>query len=130
MVRALSAGKLSYSRESVQNSGALIHFLSPGVRALPRGPLSSGSEGALGSESHLCLLVEDKGPKGPCPRSFVASAAHVITRNPKVLGVIGGLWHGESSGDLGELHWVHREDARAGPIQDESQPLIRRVPLS
>jgi hypothetical protein len=49
------------------------------VRALPRGWLSSGREGSKGSVSQLCLLSEDKGPKGPCPRSSVASEAHVLS---------------------------------------------------
>jgi hypothetical protein len=75
VVRALSAGKLSSCREGVQKSGALVHFLSTGVRALPVGQLSSGKESAWGPGSQLCLLAEDESPKGPCPRSFVASAA-------------------------------------------------------
>ena len=78
MVRALSAGKLSSCREGAQKSGAQIHLLSPGVRALPGGWYSSGREGAQGSGSQCCLLSEDEGPKGPSPRSSVASAAHVI----------------------------------------------------
>ena len=101
MVKALSAGKLYSCREGVQKSGALIHFLSPGIRALPGGQLSSGKEGALGSGSQLCLLAEDEGPKGPCPRSSVASAVHMLSSDPKVLGVLGGLRCGDSSGDLG-----------------------------
>jgi hypothetical protein len=31
------------------------------------------------------------------PRSSVASAAHVLSSDPKVLGVLGGLQRGESS---------------------------------
>ena len=65
MVRALFAGKLSSFREGVQQSGALIHHLSPGVIALPVGRLSSGKEGAQGSGPQLCLLIEDEGPTGP-----------------------------------------------------------------
>jgi hypothetical protein len=80
----------------------------------------------------LCLLAEDEGPKGPCPRSSVASAAHVLScmdwslrdpgykmalspesrgqsplwrptllSDPKILGVLGRLQCGESSGDCG-----------------------------
>jgi hypothetical protein len=45
-------------------------------------------------------LAEDEVPKGPCLRSSVASAANVLLRDPKVLGVLGGMRHGESSGDL------------------------------
>ena len=41
VVRALSAGKLSSYRAGVQKSGALIHLLSPRIRALPVGRLSS-----------------------------------------------------------------------------------------
>ena len=47
------------------------------------------------------VLAENEGLKGPCPCSSVASAAHVLSRDPKVLGVLGGLRHGEFSGDLG-----------------------------
>ena len=103
MVRALSAGKLSSCRAGVQQSGALIHLLSSGVRTLPVGQLSSGKEGAQGSGSQLCLLAEDEGLKGPCPRSSVASVAHVLSGDQEVLGVLGVLWHGESSGALGAL---------------------------
>ena len=101
MVRALSAVKLSSCREGDQKSGPLIHFMSPGIRALPGGRLFSGREGALGSVSQLHLRAEDEGLKGPCPRSSVASAAHVLLSDSKVLGALGGLLCGESSGDLG-----------------------------
>ena len=124
MVRALSAGKLSSCRAGVQQSGALIHLLSPGVRALPVGRLSSGKEGAQGSGSQLCLLAEDEGQKGPCPRSSVASVAQVLSSDHKVLGVLGVLWHGESSETLDALCWIHAQDGGAGPDQKESQPLV------
>jgi hypothetical protein len=68
-----SAGKLSSCRGCAQKSGAQIHLLIPGVRALPGGQLSSDREGVQGSGSLLCLLAEDEGPEGPCPRSSVAS---------------------------------------------------------
>ena len=71
------------------------------VRALFSGKLSSGKEGAQKSGSQLCLLAEDEGLKGPCPRSSVASATYVLSRDPKVLGMLGALRCGESSGDLG-----------------------------
>jgi hypothetical protein len=48
--------------------------LSPGVRALPGGRLSSGREGAQESGAQLCLLAADEGPKGPFLRSSLASA--------------------------------------------------------
>jgi hypothetical protein len=48
-------------------------LLSPEVRALLVGKLSSGGEGAQRFEDQLCLLAEDEGLKGPCPRSPVAS---------------------------------------------------------
>ena len=79
MVKALSAGKLSSCRAGVQKSGTLTHLLSPGVRALPVGQLSSGKEGAQGFGFQLCLLAEDEGPKGPCPRSSVVSVVHVLS---------------------------------------------------
>jgi hypothetical protein len=91
---SLLAGQVSWK------SGTLIHFLSLGVRALSGSLLSSGKEGALGSGSQLCLLAEDEGPKGPCPRSSVASVPHVLSRDPNVLGVLGGLRRGDSYGTL------------------------------
>jgi hypothetical protein len=36
-------------------------------------------EGAQRSGAEICLLAEDEGPKGPCPRSYVASAACVLS---------------------------------------------------
>ena len=78
MVRALPEGKISF-REGAQKFEAQIYLLIPGVRALPGGRLSSGREGSQGSGSQLCLLAEDEGLKGPCPRSFVASATHVLS---------------------------------------------------
>jgi hypothetical protein len=65
--------------EDIQKSVAQIHLLSPGVRAFPGGRLSSGGEGAHGSGSQICLLAEDEGLKGPCPRNFVASVIHVLS---------------------------------------------------
>ena len=126
MVRALSAGKLSSCRAGVQKSGVLIHLLSPGVRALSVGQLSSGQEGAQGSGSQVCLLAKDEGLMGPCPRSSVASITHVLSSDPEVLGVLGVLWRGESSGDLNALRWVHAVDGGAGPDLNGSQPLVRR----
>jgi hypothetical protein len=126
VVRALSAGKLSFCRAGVQKSGALIHLLSPGVRALPVGRLSSGKEGTQGSGSQLNLLAEDEGPKGPCPKISVASVAHVLASDHEVLGVLGVLWHGESSGALYALGRVPVEGGGAGPNRKESQPLVRR----
>ena len=49
------------------------------VRALSVGKLSSGREDAQKSGSQLCLLTEDEGQKGPCPRSSVASVALVLS---------------------------------------------------
>ena len=87
----------------VQKSGALIHLLSPVVRALPVGRITFDKEGSQGSGSQLCLLAEDEGPKGPCPRSSVASVAHVLSSDHEVLGVLGVLQRGESSGALDTL---------------------------
>jgi hypothetical protein len=55
--------------------------------------------------------------KGPCLRSYVASVAHVLSSNHEVLGVLGVLLCGESSGDLGVLRQVQMEDGGAGPIR-------------
>jgi hypothetical protein len=49
------------------------------VIALSTGKLFSGREYAQRSGSHLHLLTEDEGPKGPCPRSSVLSAAHTLS---------------------------------------------------
>ena len=73
--------------------------------------------------SELCFLAEDEGPKGPCPRS---SVAHVLSSGHKVLGVLGVLWCGESSGALGALCQDQTEDVGAGPNQNEFQPLVER----
>jgi hypothetical protein len=103
VVRELSAGKLFSCRAGVQKSGALIHLLSSGIRALPVGRLSSGKEGAQGSWSELCLLAEDEGPMGPCPRSSVASVTLVLSGDHEVLGVLVVLRFGESSESLDDL---------------------------
>jgi hypothetical protein len=125
VVRALSVGKLSFCRAGVQKSRALIYLLSPGVKALPVGGLS-GKKSSQGSGSQLCLLAEDKGPKGLCPRNSVASAAYMFSSDPEVLGVLGVLHWGDSSGDLGTLHRVQLEDGRDGPDLNELQLLDGR----
>jgi hypothetical protein len=68
-----------YTILGAQKSGAQIHLLSPGIRALRGGRLSSDREGAQGSGSQLCLLAEDEGHKGPCPETSVASASQVLS---------------------------------------------------
>ena len=52
---------------------------------------------------------------GPWPRSSVASVTHVLTGDPEVLGVLGVLQRGESSGALDTLSSVQAEDGGAGP---------------
>jgi hypothetical protein len=42
----------------------------------------------------------------------------------EVLGVLGVLQRGESSGALYALGWVHAEDSGAGPNLNGSQPLV------
>jgi hypothetical protein len=54
-------------------------FCFPVVKALSIGKLSSYREGAQRSGAQIYFLAEDEGPKGPCPRSSVASAAHVLS---------------------------------------------------
>ena len=49
----------------------------------------------------------------------------MLSSDHKFLGMLGVLWHGESSGTLGSLGWVHVEDGRAGPYGNGSQPLVR-----
>jgi hypothetical protein len=47
----------------------------PVFRALSAGKLSSCRGGAQRSGAQICLLDEDEGPKGPCLRNSVSSAA-------------------------------------------------------
>ena len=82
--------------------------------------------------SSFCLLAEDEGLTGPCLRSSVASITQVLSGDQEVLGVLGVLWHGESSGALDALDRLHAEDGGAGPDLKGSQPLVRQgsfVPL-
>jgi len=44
----------------------------------------------------------------------------------EILGVLGVLQRGESSGILDALGWFHTEDGRAVPDLNVSQPLVRR----
>ena len=62
---------------SIHGRTALFWFL--GVRALHVGKLSSYRKGTQRSEYQLCLLAEDEGPKESCLRSYVASAANVLS---------------------------------------------------
>ena len=111
----------------VQKSGALIHLLSPVVRALPVGRITFDKEGSQGSGSQLCLLAEDEGPKGPCPKSSVASVAHMPSSAQEVLGMLEELQSGEFSGALNTLRRVNAEDGGAGTHWKESQPLVGQV---
>ena len=49
------------------------------VRVFSAGKISSYREGAQRSGFQLCLLAKDEGLKGLCPRSSVASVAHVLS---------------------------------------------------
>jgi hypothetical protein len=129
MVRAVSAGKLSSFRVYVQKSEALIHLLSPGVRTLPISQLSSGKEVSQVARSQLCLLAEDEGSTGPCPRSSVAFVAHMLSSGQNVLGVLGFMRHGESSGALDTLGQIHKEDGRAVLTRKNPSLWLGRVPL-
>ena len=50
----------------------------------------------------------------------------MLSGDREVLGVLGVLWHGESSGVLDTLGRVHAEDGGAGPDLNGSQPLVRQ----
>ena len=50
----------------------------------------------------------------------------MLSGDQEVLGVLGVLWHGESSGALDSLSRVHAEDGGAGPDLNGSQPLVGR----
>jgi hypothetical protein len=94
--------------------------------------LSSGKECVQVSGSQLCLLAEDEDSRGPWPRSSVASIAHVLSGDQEVLGVLGVLWLGESSGALDALGRVHAEDGSAGPDLNGTESLVGKgssVPL-
>ena len=64
---------------SVSTPGSPALSLVSVVRVLSAGKLSSCQEGAQRSGAQICLLSEDEGPKGSCPRSSVASVAHVLS---------------------------------------------------
>ena len=64
---------------SVSTPGSPTLSWDPVVRALSAGKLSSVREGMQRSGSQLCLLSEDEGLEGPCPRSSVASVAHILS---------------------------------------------------
>ena len=51
----------------------------------------------------------------------------MLSGDHKVLGVLGFLQHGESSGALEALSRVHAEDGRASYDLNGSQPLVGRV---
>ena len=48
----------------------------------------------------------------------------MLLGDQEVLGVLGVLRCGESSGALDALSWVHAEDGRASPNLNGSQPLV------
>ena len=50
----------------------------------------------------------------------------MLSGDQEVLGVLGVLWRGESSGALDALDWVHSEDGGAGPYLNGSQTLVGR----
>jgi hypothetical protein len=64
---------------SVSTSGNPTLSWVPVVSTLSAGKLSSCREDAQRSGAQLCLLAEDEGPKGSCPRSSVASEACVLS---------------------------------------------------
>jgi hypothetical protein len=64
---------------SVSTPGSPTLSWVPVVRALSAGNLSSGREDTQRSGAQLCLLAEDEGPKCPCPRTSVASVAHLFS---------------------------------------------------
>jgi hypothetical protein len=49
----------------------------------------------------------------------------MLSGDQEVLGVLGVLWRGESSGALDALGWVHADDGGAGPDLNGSQLLVR-----
>jgi hypothetical protein len=63
-------------------------------------------------------------PAGPSPSGLFWNRCCIsLTSDPKILGVLGPLWHGESSGDLGTIHWVHAQG-------DEGLAMTRTNPSS
>jgi hypothetical protein len=61
-----------------------------------------------------------KAERDPVQEALLLSSAKAV------LSVLGVLWHGESSGGLGALSWVHAEDGEARPNWNGSQPLVRQ----
>ena len=49
----------------------------------------------------------------------------MLTGDQEVLGMLGILRGGESSGAIDALGWVHAEAGEAGPELNGSQPLVR-----
>jgi hypothetical protein len=48
----------------------------------------------------------------------------VLSGDHEVLGVLGILWCGESSGALSSCHWAQKKDGVFGPNKKVSQPLV------
>ena len=53
----------------------------------------------------------------------------MLSGDQEVLGLLGFLWRGESSGALDALGQVHAEDGGAGPDLNGSQPLVGLGPF-
>ena len=131
------------------------------VRAFSAGKLSSCRKGTQRSGAQLCLLAEEEGLKGPCPRSSVASEACLLScvvwslrdpgykmahssesrgqsplcrltllSDPKILGVLGCLRCGESSGDCGTFCNLCRRWPRSFAYRKEPQLLVGQVSVS
>ena len=112
MVRALSGGKFSCCREGAQRSGSQICLLSENEG--PKGPCSRSS---VASVAHMLFCsdwsLRDPGYKmalSPESRDQSPLSRPTLLRDPKILGVLGHLLCGESSGDHETVHQAHAQN--------------------
>jgi hypothetical protein len=107
MVRALSVVKLSSCREGVQMSGAQILAEDEG----PKGPCPISSVASVAHElSWSDWSLRDRRYKMALSPEFPGQSPPwrpTLLSNSKILGVLGKMQHGESSGDLGIIRRVH-----------------------
>jgi hypothetical protein len=127
---------------SVSTPGSPTLSCVPVVRAFSVGKLFSCREGSQRSEAQIYLLAEDEGPKGHCPSSVASGAhllscadcslrdqgynmllspecqfqsplwRPTLLSDPKILGLLGCLWCGESSGNHGTAAMFVPKEAR------------------
>jgi hypothetical protein len=103
VVRVLSAGKLSSCREGTHRSGPQIGLLAEDEGL--KGPRSSVVSVALALSCVDWSLRDLEYKMELSPESWGQSPLWrpSLLSDPKILGVLGHLWHGESSWDCGTV---------------------------